>query len=90
MEASPNLDFEEIKREIESIDGVKEAHHFHAWRVSEKEIYFECHVKVRDMQIREAQEISNRVREKLKKFGITHANIQIEYYCRDKGVICNC
>ena len=90
MEASPNLDFEEIKREIESIDGVKEAHHFHAWRVSEREIYFECHVKVRDMQISEAQEISNRVREKLKKFGITHANIQIEYYCRDKGVICNC
>ncbi len=90
MEASPNLDFEEIKREIESIDGVKEAHHFHAWRVSEMEIYFECHVKVRDMQISEAQEISNRVREKLKKFGITHANIQIEYYCRDKGVICNC
>ncbi|MCO6040669.1 cation diffusion facilitator family transporter [Thermococcus alcaliphilus] len=89
MEASPNLNFEEIKREIESIPGVKNAHHFHAWRVGEKEIHFECHVEVNDMPLSEAQKLIDDIAERLKSFGITHVTIQLEAgRCGDKNTIC--
>ncbi|MBC7108913.1 MAG: cation transporter [Methanomassiliicoccales archaeon] len=89
MEASPNLNFEEIKREIESIPGVKNAHHFHAWRVGEKEIHFECHVEVNDMPLSEAQKLIDNIAERLKSFGITHVTIQLEAgRCEDKNTIC--
>lgn len=89
MEASPNLNFEEIKREIESIPGVKNAHHFHAWRVGEKEIHFECHVEVNDMPLSEAQKLIDDIAERLKSFGITHVTIQLEAgRCEDKNTIC--
>ena len=81
MECSPNIDFKEIKREIESIEGVKDAHHFHAWRIGEKDLYFECHVKVKDMPISKAQKIKDEIVEILRKHGVTHMNVQIEHHC---------
>ncbi|ASJ01708.1 cobalt transporter [Thermococcus gorgonarius] len=89
MEASPELDFEAIKREIESIPGVKNAHHFHAWRIGEKEVHFECHVEVDDMLVSEAQGIIDEVEKRLRKYGITHVTVQLEVNrCEGKGVIC--
>ena len=89
MEASPNMDFQEIKRVIESIEGVKNAHHFHVWRIGEKDIIFECHVEVEDMPISQAQNIIDRIGEKLKGYGITHVTIQLESdRCRGRNIIC--
>ncbi len=89
MEASPELDLEEIKAEIESIPGVKNAHHFHVWRIGEKEVHFECHVEVDDMPISEAQSIIDRVAAVLGKRGIGHVTVQLEANrCPDKDVIC--
>ncbi|NJD99043.1 cation transporter [Thermococcus sp. LS1] len=89
MEASPELDFDAIKAEIESIPGVKNAHHFHAWRIGEKEIHFECHVEVNDMPVSEAQRIIDEVEERLRKYGVTHVTVQLEVNrCGDDGVIC--
>ncbi len=89
MEASPNMDFQEIKRVIESIEGVKNAHHFHVWRIGEKDIIFECHVEVEDMPISQAQNIIDRIGEKLKGYGITHVTIQLESNrCRGRNIIC--
>lgn len=78
MEASPDLDFESIKREIEKIDGVRNAHHFHAWRVGEKEIHFECHVEVENMELKDAQKILDEIESRLKRFGVTHVTVQLE------------
>ncbi len=90
MEASPELDLGAIKAEIESIPGVKNAHHFHAWRIGEGEIHFECHVEVDDMPISEAQWIIDRVEEALRKYGITHVTVQLEVNrCASKNVICD-
>ena len=89
MEASPNLDLGAIKHEIESIQGVKNAHHFHAWRVGENEVHFECHVEVDDMPLSEAQKIIDAVEERLKKFGITHTTVQLEVdRCCGKNIVC--
>ncbi len=78
METSPSMDFQEIKRVIESIEGVKNAHHFHVWRIGEKDIIFECHVEVEDMPINQAQNIIDRIREKLKGYEITYVTIRLE------------
>ncbi|WCN27880.1 cation diffusion facilitator family transporter [Thermococcus kodakarensis] len=89
MEAAPDLDLDEIKREIESIPGIRNAHHFHVWRIGEKEIHFECHVEVNDMPISEAQRLIDEIEERLKRFGITHVTVQLEAgRCEDKNTIC--
>ncbi|USS39865.1 cation diffusion facilitator family transporter [Thermococcus aggregans] len=90
MEASPNLDLGAIKEELESIPGVKNAHHFHAWRIGENEVHFECHIEVNDMPLSEAQGIIDEVGERLRRFGITHVTVQLEVdRCSDKGILCD-
>ncbi|ASJ16562.1 cobalt transporter [Thermococcus chitonophagus] len=89
MEASPGLDFEEIKRRIEEIPGVKNAHHFHAWRIGEDEVHFECHVSVEDMPISRGQEIIDRIEEILREYGVKHVTVQLEVdRCKNGGIIC--
>jgi len=89
MEASPELDLRAIKAELESIPRVKNAHHFHAWRVGEDEVHFECHLDVEDMPLSEAQKIIDEAEKRLGKFGITHVTVQLEVdRCRGKNIIC--
>ena len=89
MEAAPELDLGAIKREIESVPGVKNAHHFHAWRIGENEVHFECHVEVNDIPVSEGQAIIDEVEKRLRKYGITHVTVQLELdRCVNKGVIC--
>ncbi|GAB6135842.1 cation diffusion facilitator family transporter [Thermococcus prieurii] len=88
MEASPELDLEAIKAELESIPGVKNAHHFHAWRVGEGEVHFECHLAVEDMPLSEAQRIIDEAEERLRKLGITHVTVQLEVDRCEPGLLC--
>ncbi|NJE48986.1 cation diffusion facilitator family transporter [Thermococcus sp. 9N3] len=88
MEASPELDLEEIKAELESIPGVKNAHHFHAWRVGEGGIHFECHLSVEDMPLSEAQRIIDEAEKRLRKFGVTHVTVQLEVDRCEPGLLC--
>ncbi|CAI1491913.1 Cadmium, cobalt and zinc/H(+)-K(+) antiporter [Thermococcus nautili] len=88
MEASPELDLEAIKAELESIPGVKNAHHFHAWRVGEGGIHFECHLSVEDMPLSEAQRIIDEAEERLRKFGVTHVTVQLEVDRCGPGLLC--
>ncbi|NJE55013.1 cation diffusion facilitator family transporter [Thermococcus sp. 21S9] len=88
MEASPELDLEAIKAELESIPGVKNAHHFHAWRVGEDELHFECHLSVEDMPLSEAQRIIDEAEERLRKFGVTHVTVQLEVDRCRPGLLC--
>ena len=88
MEASPDIDLEKIKREIEEIDGVVNAHHFHAWRVGENDIFLECHIDVEDMPISQAQRIIDEIQMKVREFGVTHVTVQMECgRCKRKATI---
>ena len=89
METSPELDLRAIKAELESIPGVKNAHHFHAWRVGEKEVHFECHLSVEDMPLSEAQGIIDEAEKRLRKFGITHVTVQLEVNRCEPGLLCS-
>jgi len=88
MEASPELDLDAIREELESIPGVKNAHHFHAWRVGEEGTHFECHLAVEDMPLSEAQRIIDVAEERLRKFGITHVTVQLEVDRCEPGLLC--
>jgi len=88
METSPELDLRAIKAELESIPGVKNAHHFHAWRVGEKEVHFECHLSVEDMPLSEAQGIIDEAEKRLRKFGITHVTVQLEVERCEPRLLC--
>lgn len=89
MQASPQIDYEELKAEVEKVKGVKNLHHVHLWRSDEKSVYFEGHVDVEDMRVCDAQRIIEDIQEILHtRFGIGHATIQVETdRCEDKGVI---
>ncbi len=88
MEAAPPIDIQKVKREIESIEGVINAHHFHIWRIGEGDVLLECHVDVEDMPVSQAQGIIDEISSRLRKYGITHVTVQIECRrCRRKDVI---
>ncbi len=88
MEASPDIDLDAVRREIETIPEVRDAHHFHVWRVGEGEVALECHVSLPNMPLKEAQRVINEIEKRLGKFGITHVTVQLEVdRCRDRGLI---
>jgi cobalt-zinc-cadmium efflux system protein len=85
-----NIDLNEIKKEVEKLDGISNIHHMHVWSLTDKEIFFEAHVESdQDLRLSEAcgkmSEIEALLR---KKFGINHATIQFEFdACKDKSLI---
>jgi cobalt-zinc-cadmium efflux system protein len=89
MQASPRIDYEELKAAVEGVTGVKNLHHVHLWRSDEKSIYFEGHVDVEDMRVCDAQRIIGDIQQILhERFGIGHATIQVETdRCEDKKIV---
>jgi len=88
MEASPELDFRAIKAELESIPGVKNAHHFHAWRIGEDEVHFQCHLAVENSALSDVQGIIDEVEKRLEKFGVNHVTVQLEVDRCEPGLLC--
>ncbi len=79
MQGSPDLDYEAIKHDIESIVMVKNIHHIHAWMMNEKTIHFEAHIDVEDMKVSAIQKIYCQIEYVLKEhYGISHITIQPE------------
>ncbi len=91
MEASPGeLDIGEIKTELEKHLQVSNIHHIHAWRLTDSEIHFQCHVEVlENLPIREIDKLRIELEKQLiEKYGIQHVTIQVEFdTCDDKGSI---
>lgn len=74
MNAAPeHIDIEKIKESIQKIKGVEDVHHIHVWAVSEHEVSLECHIKGTDLEL--IPTVCHLLDE---KFGIDHANIQLE------------
>jgi len=85
MQASPNLDYEKIKKDIKNINKVKNLHHVHAWMLNEKTIHFEAHIDFEDMKLSEVEKIYNEIEHILKEeYGINHITIQPEVDRCDK------
>jgi len=79
MQSAPALNFNDIKKDIEAIEGVINIHHVHAWMMNEKTIHFEAHVDVIDMKISEVEVIYHKIEHVLvEHYGISHVTLQAE------------
>ncbi|HPP04605.1 MAG TPA: cation diffusion facilitator family transporter [Spirochaetota bacterium] len=89
MQASPDIDFEEIKKKIELINGVKNIHHIHCWMINENTIHFEAHVDIENMLISDVEKIYCEIENIMKNdYNIEHVTIQPEINkCCNKDLI---
>ncbi len=80
MEGVPaEMNFNEIKRKIESIDNVVSFHHLHVWTLDGKELLLEGHVRVKPMNMEKADSIRDRIVKMLRtNYKISHTTIQLE------------
>jgi cobalt-zinc-cadmium efflux system protein len=79
MQSAAEIDYEEMKKDIEALDMVKNIHHVHTWLGNENTIYFEAHIEVNDMKLSEVCNIATKIENLLKsKYGIEHTTLQFE------------
>jgi cobalt-zinc-cadmium efflux system protein len=88
MQSSAELDFEEIKRSVEAIDGVENIHHVHTWLANERTIHFEAHVELEDMLLSPTEGIRKNIERLLEdRFGVSHITLQFECRtCSDRTI----
>lgn len=93
MESSPKgIDVFMIKAEIEKHPAIQNAHHLHAWQLSDFQNYFLCHVDLREnLSLKETDTIRIELEQLiLRKFNIQSATIQMEFNaCEVKSSILN-
>ena len=67
----------EIRRKLESLDGVDDAHDLHVWTLTSGIDIASAHLRLDD---RDDQQVAfRRAREVLDGFGISHATVQVEH-----------
>lgn len=90
MQFTPEeVDIKEISEEIKSLPKIKNVHHVHFWQLNDKQLFFEAHIDMEeDIRITEFQIILNEVEEVLKKYKISHCNIQPEFQrCESSALV---
>jgi cobalt-zinc-cadmium efflux system protein len=80
MQGTPEgIDPEEIKYELEKLDGVKDVHDLHVWTISSGFDSISCHMLIEDDH--DTENILQQSIDKIEKaFGIRHITIQLEKY----------
>ena len=78
LERTPsNVKLEEIKEKVSALDGVEDIHHIHAWSMDGVNNYATMHI-VTD---KDAHEIKEEIRKKLKGLNIGHVTLELESTC---------
>lgn len=78
MQAVPKgISVEEVKKAIESLDMVKDAHHIHIWSSDGKDVYVECHATLSDSS-KSIDACIDEIEKKLDNLGIRHVTVQLE------------
>jgi cobalt-zinc-cadmium efflux system protein len=79
MAAPSEIQIEKIVEELKQVKEIEDIHHVHFWRVNEKDIHFEAHVRVADMLVSRTESILTEVEKRLcEKFDIGHVTLQFE------------
>ncbi len=85
-----DIPVDEIIKEINTFEAIKNVHHIHVWQLNEEEIHFEAHVDFENnITLSDFDIILHEIEELLfHKFEINHINIQPEFgKCDAKDVI---
>lgn len=73
------IDLQEIKSFVEKIQGVKNIHHIHLWKLNDNDTHFEAHIEVENMLVSQTCEIQKLITMELhKRFDINHVTLQFE------------
>lgn len=82
----PGVDLDEITDLLESVEGVRAAHHLHVWSVDSQTVALTAHLLMDDgVDLHAAQQSMNVARQQLAEtFGVTHATLEPE--CHDCDV----
>ena len=78
------FDVDDIKKKIESQEGVLNVHHMHIWATSTTETALTCHIVIPEASMLE--EVTDRVKEMLDGLGIHHSTLELETnssHCHD-------
>lgn len=91
MQFTPTqINIEDIATEITLIQGVKNIHHVHAWKLDDHEMMFEAHLDLeQDYTISHFELILEKVDTTLHRYNIHHYNIQPEWIRDDEKALIN-
>ena len=79
MQSSPDLDYDNIAKDIKQVPGVVDVHHVHAWMIDEHRIIFSAHLNCQDLPLSQVEGIYRQVEDILRhKYGICHITLQAE------------
>lgn len=79
MEASPQLDFENIKTDLLTIPEITGVHHLHAWLIDENELVLSVHVNMADLPLSQTECVYLKIENILKQnYNVSHVTIQAE------------
>ncbi len=90
MEFAPkDIDVKNLNRKVKTVEGIKNMHHIHIWRLNEHDIHLEAHLTFNeDIPLSKFDKICEQVEEILEKdFGITHTNLQPEFNRNDSQLL---
>ncbi len=79
MRAPEEISIKKIEKILNEVNGIQSIHHVHFWRVNEKDIHFEAHIKVEDMMVSKTEVLLEKVEKLLHDdFNIGHVTLQFE------------
>ena len=86
----PGIDLQEIKREVEALEGIEDIHHLHVWSISSGQVALAAHLIVQDQMLCKVDELAARVRDLLSdRFMIQHPILQFETRAYETtGLLC--
>jgi cobalt-zinc-cadmium efflux system protein len=86
----PGIDLQEIKREVEALEGIEDIHHLHVWSISSGQVALAAHLIVQDQMLCKVDELAARVRDLLSdRFRIQHPILQFETRAYETtGLLC--
>jgi cobalt-zinc-cadmium efflux system protein len=91
MQFTPTqISIEEVAAAITLIQGIKNVHHVHAWKLDDREVMFEAHLDLEeDYTISHFELILKEVGTTLEGYNIHHFNIQPEWVRDDEKALIN-
>ena len=95
MLAAPvGISLEEVKKQVEQLDGIDNIHHVHIWKLDDSQIHLEAHLNLKNnVDMVEMMAVRKKAEDVLyEKFGIQHITLQIGYNCcmnSKELIVCN-
>lgn len=87
MESSPDeLNIEKVIRELDDLQGVRDVHHVHIWKLDEYKVLLEAHIRIDKQDMDRLERIKRTIKQTLSgSFDIHHSTLEFEFEnCHDR------